>query len=115
MGYSNGQLESEGKGGKGEKGFSGLPSIGFKLTDDANFDIDERRLTDVADSLDDGDTVNSKVLKEHTQFSQNNNHLQPSFRFYKEFGDNSQLTVGSPPNTPPNHFFQNQKHIMMLI
>ena len=53
--------------------------------------------------------INLKVLKEHTQVSQNNYHLQPSFRFYKEFGDNSQLTVGSPPNMSSNHFFQNHK------
>ena len=31
----------------------------------------KKRLTDVADSIDDGDAVNLKVLKEHTQFSQN--------------------------------------------
>ena len=79
MGYSNGQLESEVKGGKGEKWDSGLPGIGFKLTDDGNFDIDERRLTDVVDSIDDGNAVNLKVLKEHTQFSQNNYHLQPIY------------------------------------
>ena len=109
MGYSNGQLESEVKGEKGEKGDSGLPGIGFKLTDDGNFDIDEKRLTDVADSIDEGDAVNLKVLKEHTQFSQNNYHLQPSFRFYKDFSDKSQLTVGSPTNTSPDHFFQNHK------
>ena len=42
MGYSNGQLESEVKGGRGEKGDPGLPGIGFKLTDDGNFDIDEK-------------------------------------------------------------------------
>ena len=109
MGYSNGQLESEVKGGKGEKGDSGLPGSRFKLTDDGNFDIDEKRFTDVADSIDDGDAVNLKVLKGHTQFSQNNYHLQLSFRFYKNFGDKSQLTVGSPPNTSPDHFFQNHK------
>ena len=55
MGYSNGQLESEVQGGKGERGDPGLPGIGFKLTDDGDFDIDEKRLTDVADSIDDGD------------------------------------------------------------
>ena len=48
MGYSNGQLESEVKGGKGEKGEQGLPGIGFKLTDGGNFDIDGKRLTDVS-------------------------------------------------------------------
>ena len=69
MGYSNGQLESEVKGGKGEKGDPGLPGIGFKLADDGNFHLDEKRLTDLADSIDDGDAVNLKVLKGHTQFT----------------------------------------------
>ena len=73
MVYSNGQLESEERGGRGEKGDPSLPGI------------DEKRLTDVADSIDEGDAVNLKVLKEHTQLSQNNYHLQPSFRFYKDF------------------------------
>ena len=157
MGYSNGQLESEVNGGRGEKGDPGLPGIGFKLTDDGNFDIDEKRLTDLgdpiddgdattkkyveenksnksdvilrdgsqnmtgnldlndkkivklADSTDDGDAVNKKQLKAYTQFSQNNYHLQLSFRFYKDFGDKSQLTVGSPPNTSSDHFFQNHE------
>ena len=40
MGYSNGLLESEEKGGSGERGEQGLPGIGFKLTDDGNFYID---------------------------------------------------------------------------
>ena len=118
MGYSNGQLESEIKGGKGEKGDPGLPGVGFKLTDDGNFDLDEKRLTDVADSIDEGDAVNLKVLKEHTQFSQNNYHLQPSFRFYRDFGSKSQLTARpSPSNIPPDHFFQNHKahHDALLI
>ena len=94
---------------KGVPGPAGRDGVGFKLTDDGNYDIDGKRLTDVADSVDDSDAVNLKVLKEHTQVSQNNYHLQPSFRFYKDFGDKSQLTVGSPPNTSPDHFFQNHK------
>ena len=36
MGYSNGLLESDEKGGSGERGEQGLPGIGFKLTDDGN-------------------------------------------------------------------------------
>ena len=59
--------------------------------------------------IDEGDAVDLKILKGHTQFSQNNYHLQPSFRFYKDVGDKSQLTVQSPPNTSPDHFFQNHK------
>ena len=52
------------------------------MTDDGNYDIDGKRLTNVADSTDDNDAVSLKVLKEHTQVSQNNYHLQPSFQFF---------------------------------
>ena len=91
------------------KGKAGRDGIGFKLTGDGNYDIDGKRLTNLAESVDDNDAVSLKVLKEHTQVSQNNYHLQPSFKIYKEFGDKSQLTVGTPPNTPSNHFFNNHK------
>ena len=107
MSYSNGILSSP--SAKGQPGPPGLPGVGYKLTADGNFDIDTKRLTNVAESVDDNDAVSLKVLKEHTQVSQNNYHLQPSFKIYKEFGDKSQLTVGTPPNTPSNHFFNNHK------
>ena len=110
MSYSNGILSSpSAKGQPGPPGKPGVPGVGYKLTADGNFDIDTKRLTNVAESVDDNDAVSLKVLKEHTQISQNNYHLQPSFKIYKEFGDKSQLTVGSPPNTPSNHFFNNHK------
>ena len=91
------------------KGKAGRDGIGFKLTGDGNYDIDGKRLTNLAESVDDNDAVSLKVLKEHTQVSQNNYHLQPSFKIYKEFGDKSQLTVGVYPKTPSNHFFNNHK------
>ena len=110
MSYSNGILSSpSAKGQPGPPGKPGVPGVGYKLTADGNFDIDTKRLTNLAESVDDNDAVSLKVLKEHTQVSQNNYHLQPSFKIYKEFGDKSQLTVGSPPNTPSNHFFNNHK------
>ena len=152
MSYSNGLLPSESSSTTSPQ--RGLPGVGFKLTDDGNYDIDGKRLTNVsqpidaravatkayiignkldvilrdgsqnmtgnldmnnnkltslADSTDDNDAVNLKVLKNYTQVSQNNYHLQPCFKFYKEFGDKSQLTVGSSPNTPSNHFFNDHK------
>ena len=110
MSYSNGILSSpSAKGQPGPPGKPGVPGVGYKLTADGNFDIDTKRLTNVAESVDDNDAVSLKVLKEHTQISQNNYHLQPSFKIYKEFGNKSQLTVGTPPNTPSNHFFNNHK------
>ena len=91
------------------KGKAGRDGIGFKLTGDGNYDIDGKRLTNLAESVDDNDAVSLKVLKEHTQVSQNNYHLQPSFEIYKEFGDKSQLTNGAYPKTPSNHFFNNHE------
>ena len=110
MSYSNGILSSpSAKGQPGPPGKPGVPGVGYKLTADGNFDIDTKRLTNLAESVDDNDAVTLKVLKEHTQVSQNNYHLQPSFKIYKDFGDKSQLTNGAYPKTPSNHFFNNHK------
>ena len=62
MGYSNGQLETSSGTGQGERGEPGLPGIGFNLTDDGNFDIDNKRLTDVADPVDDKDAATKKYV-----------------------------------------------------
>ena len=65
MGYSNGQLETSSGTGKGEKSEPGLPGIGFNLTDDGNFDLDSKRLTDVADPVDDQDAATKKYVDDH--------------------------------------------------
>ena len=62
MDYSNGQLETSSGTGQGERGEPGLPGIGFNLTDDGNFDLDSKRLTDVADPVDDGDAATKKYV-----------------------------------------------------
>ena len=81
-----------------------------------NLDMNNNKLTSLADSTDDNDAVSLKVLKNYTQVSQNNYHLQPSFKFYKEFGDKSQLTVRSPSKyTSQTISFKIIKHITMLI
>ena len=65
MGYSNEQLETSSGTGQGERGEPGLPGIGFNLTDDGNFDLDSKRLTDVADPVDDGDAATKKYVDDH--------------------------------------------------
>ena len=90
MGYSNGLLESDEKGGSGERGEQGLPGIGFKLTDDGNFDIDGKRLTDVSQPVDGGDaTTKAYVDGEIGHHTGNFYHLRQSFTFY----DNSDVEL----------------------
>ena len=62
MGFSNGQLESSSTSGRGEKGDPGLPGIGFSLTDDGNFDIDSKRLTEVAAPIDNNDAATKEYV-----------------------------------------------------
>ena len=189
MGFSNGQLETLSATGKGEKGDPGLPGIGFNLTDDGDFDIDKKRLTEVADPIDKNDAatkgyvdihissgsvtkkyvddentrqdiaINSKAektdvllrdgtqsmranldlnnhniinlkdasenneavtlsqLKSHTDHVQVNYHLQPNMRFFKNFGDNAELSSSNlPPNfNPKDHFFYQHVHYNLYL
>jgi len=77
MGYSNGQVQSQSDSGRGEKGDPGLPGIGFNLTDDGNFDLDRKRLTDVANPVDNEDAatkgyVDGENAREDTPTDGNN-------------------------------------------
>lgn len=40
----------------------GLPGVGFKLTDDGNFDVERKRITNVNDPIDDNDVTNKKSV-----------------------------------------------------
>ena len=83
MGYSNGILESDVKGGSGERGEQGLPGIGFKLTDDGDFDIDSKRLTEVGNPIENSDaTTKAYVDREIGHHTGNFYHLRSSFTFY---------------------------------
>ena len=96
MGYSNGILESEVKGGSGERGEQGLPGIGFKLLDDGNFDIDGKRLTDVSQPVDSGDaTTKAYVDGEIGHHTGNFYHLRQSFTFYDSSGTELALSTDS--------------------
>ena len=61
-------MQSQSDSGKGEKGHPGLHGISFNLTDDGNFDLDGKRLTDVADPTDKGDaTTKGYVVGENAK------------------------------------------------
>ena len=55
MSYSNRLLPSSSSSAVGQRGLPGLPGVGFKLTDDGNYDIDGKRLTNVSQPTDGSD------------------------------------------------------------
>lgn len=59
MSYNNGLLEY-GSSGQGKQGKQGLPGIGFKHTPEGNFNIDDKRLVNVAKPEEDADAVIKK-------------------------------------------------------
>ena len=96
MGYINGLPESEVKGESGERGEQGLPGIGFKLTDDGNFDIDGKRLTVVSQPVDSRDaTTKAYVDGEIGHHTGNFYHLRQSFTFYDSSGTELALSTDS--------------------
>ena len=83
MGYSNGILESDVKGEGGVRGEQGLPGIGFKLTDDGDFDIDSKRLTDVGKPTENSDATTKAYVDDAIGHHTGNfYHLRRSFTFY---------------------------------
>ena len=59
MGFSNGFLSSKSeKGLKGEKGDKG---VGFRLTADQHFHLENKRLTNLAPPVDNNDAVTKKT------------------------------------------------------
>ena len=52
MSYSNGLLPSSSSTTSPQRGLPGMPGVGFKLTDDGNYDIDGKRLTNVSQPTD---------------------------------------------------------------
>ena len=89
MGYSNGQVQSSSDSGKAQKGDPGLPGIGFNLTDDGNFDLDGKRLTDVADPVDNGDAVTKGYVD--TKNSQQN--IAINSKAEKAYVDSTSLLI----------------------
>ena len=53
----------------------------------ANLDMNNHKITNLANATSDGNVVNFSQLKTHTDSHLNNYHLQNSFTFFKNFGD----------------------------
>ena len=65
MSYSNGLLPSETTTGGGQRGLRGLPGVGFKLTDDGNFDTDGKRLTNLGEPTEDEDATTNRYVDQN--------------------------------------------------
>ena len=84
MSYSNGLLHSSLSIKTPQRG---LPGVGFELTDDGNYDIDGKRLTNVAEPVDGKDaTTKDFVEKEIPHHPTTHYNLKKSFEFYDDNG-----------------------------
>ena len=101
MSYSNGLLPSTTT--STNKPQRGLPGVGFKLTDNGNYDLENKQMKNLSGGTDEGDAVNYGQLLEHTENHQNNYHLQPSFTFYKNFGDEAIVPQSTKIKLGSNH------------
>ena len=54
-----------------------------------NLNMNSNKIINLSNGSEIGDSVNYSQLLEHTENQQINYHLQPSFTFYKNFGDKS--------------------------
>ena len=54
--------------------------------------LNNKQSTDVANATADDHSVNLAQLKSYTDSHQNNYHLQESFSFYKNYGDQAECT-----------------------
>ena len=84
MSYSNGLLHSSSSIKTPQRG---LPGVGFELTDDGNYDIDGKRLTNVAEPVDGKDATTKAYVDEKTGHNTiTYYHLRQSFEFYDSSG-----------------------------
>ena len=106
MGIFNDNSQNNNTGGSGQPGLPGQkgdPGIGFKLTADGNFDLDNKQIKNLSGGTDKSDAVNYGQLLEHTANHQDNYHLQQSFSFFKNFGDQAAVPQSSQIKFPSNH------------
>ena len=69
----------------------------------ANLNMDNQKITNLGDATDNDDAVNFSQLKSHTDSHLNNYHLQPSFTFYRNFGNQGKVPRSTRINPFPNH------------
>ena len=106
MGIFNDNSQNNNTGGSGQPGLPGQkgdPGIGFKLTVDGNFDLDNKQIKNLSGGTDKSDAVNYGQLLEHTENNENSYHLQQSFSFFKNFRDQAAVQQSSQIKFPSNH------------
>ena len=106
MGIFNDNSQNNNTGGSGQPGLPGQkgdPGIGFKLTVDGNFDLDNKQIKNLSGGTDKSDAVNYGQLLEHTENNENSYHLQQSFSFFKNFRDQAAVPQSSQIKFPSNH------------
>ena len=83
----------------------------------ANLDLNNHNIINLKDASENNEAVSFSQLKKMTEHVQVNYHLQPNMRFFKNFGDNAELSSSNlPPNfNPKDHFFYQHVHYNLYL
>ena len=83
----------------------------------ADLDLNNHNIINLKDASENNEAVSFSQLKSHTDHVQVNYHLQPNMRFFKNFGDNAELSSSNlPPNfNPKDHFFYQHVHYNIYL
>ena len=73
--YSNGLLPRESESHENLKGEKGDQGIGFKLTDDGNYNMQNKKITNLANPTNVQDSVNYMTMKAQTLLLDGSNHM----------------------------------------
>ena len=69
----------------------------------SNLNMNSNKAINLSGGIDTGDSVNYGQLLQHTENHQNNYHLQPSFTFYRNFGNGSIVPQSNTIQIDSNH------------
>ena len=78
-------------------------SIDGSISMTSNLNMNSNKAINLSGGTDKGDAVNYGQLLEHTENHQNNYHLQQSFTFYRNFGNQKKVPQSTIINIFPNH------------
>ena len=82
----------------------------------ADLDLNNHNIINLKDASENNEAVTLNQLKSHTDHIQNHYHLRPNMRFFKNYGNNAELSkLQLRPRLPSGHFMNNHFHHLINV